>query len=406
MITQKEQMDDVLKEGELCTPPERAYGKRINTPGETKVLDSYASNIESQKQGIQRVETENGKLKNQVSTIKDDITKRTSAHNEEVQTLVNKNIGLKKKLLDLYNKENFLRTLFPTFNISTPLQDGPSNKKKGSGIWLLLLVTFGLEAITFAATYSLQLEALSMMEVFMRFLYVIAIFGISVLLHFLHTRSGNKIVLAMLIATISLSIVTMFHVVYFSLNVPESLVATGLSFNAEQTVRTTDSFFKKLMANPGLIELMAAAVFCTVGVICHFFGGKTDKKSVNETPHEEKEDTSFHVQRLAQTTMEIQKTKETIEANQIAINECNSNFNYYVQHNIQTLGQIKAQITANEDEKGRLETLLNETMRMIFQTMCENRLMRIDLYSSRDNIPASEVTYEEWCLEDIITHYN
>ncbi|MCR5035835.1 MAG: hypothetical protein K6A73_00745, partial [Bacteroidales bacterium] len=301
---------------------------------------------------------------------------------------------------------NFYKSLLPSFTTETRQKPAAKGKKTGSNIWILLLVTLGLDIITFISTYSLQLEVLNFIEVLSRFLYVLAIFGISALLHILHKRNGKKFVQVMLVSTIALSLITMFHVIYVSLNVPASQVTNDFSFQTEQTIAISESIASRLLARPGLIEMMLAAIFCIAGVICDLSSGKTNDTITETTPKNEPEELSYREKKLAEVRQDITQTESDIKAEQDAIDVSNKNFSVYLNYNHDKLIEIKNTITKNDEEKDKKEAFLNDTMRKIHKEMCDDRLLRIQLQSRKNNIPVSEIAYEEWTLEDIINYYN
>lgn len=403
-MTHEKQLDLALQDFHLGQTPSRdENGRRINTIGENAQLDSFLPEIESYKRELYYIDIENVSQRELVSSIYNHFTDEKKKYDEAIKPHDNKIVKIGNELYEGKNEE--IRHPKETTDItkeSQKLKTG-SKKKKGSSMLLLLLVTLGLETITFASTYTLQLEALSGVEVFMRFIYVLAIFCISILLHWLHKRNGNKLVQAMLISTIALSLVTMFHVIYISLNIQESPVAIDFSFGNEQGTTNADSFLNKIIYHPGLAEMMLAAFFCITGVICDIIGNKTDSAgNVQEKPQEQ----SYCNISLNETRAKNERMEKEIIFEQTEKDKINKTYLICLLEILDQLSIIKETIAKKIEERSNIRKQLKNSYQKQLLIMCQDRCMRKRMLHDMKDIPESEIVYEEWTLDDIKHYYN
>lgn len=405
-MTHANQLDLALQDIYSGQAPSRdENGIRINTIGENAQLDSFSPEIESQKTEIRRIDTENVELRKQVSSIADDFNKKTEIYNFNVERHNQKIEAISEKLSEGKKTERFLSKLTTTYAKESQQLKTGSKKKNFSSFGILLLVTLGLEIITYFATYSLQHEVLSTMEIILRFVIVLAIFGISALLHWLHKRNGNKIVQAMLISTIALSLVTMFHVIYISLNAQENVAAINFSFGNEQEVINVDGFFKKLINRPGLAELMLAAFFCITAVICEIIGNKADTAHIGKD-QEESQELSFRDKRLIEVKVHNELMEEEFVSEQTAKDEINKTYLSCLLEIFDLLSEIKETIDRKTEERDTIGMRLKDSYQKQLHIMCDNRSMRKRMLHDMKDIPEAEIVYEEWTLDDIKHYYN
>lgn len=405
MKTPERQMDSALRDFEMRDMPKRINGQRQNTYGEKELLDAHASDIVAQTNHIKNLNDKLEQSKREVNIIKVDIEEKTKEHSEIITNLklvINK---LKEKLDNLRQEENRIMRMFPN-PVETIKNSTGSKKKDGSSIWILILVTLGLDIITFISTYSLQLEVLNVTEVLSRFLYVLSIFGISILLHVLHKRNGKKFVQIMLVSTIALSLLTMFHVIYVSLNTSSSTIQMNdFTFSVEEPLKITESILDRLISQPGLIEMMLAAIFCIAGVVYDIITIKTNNNNIitQEIPQERP---LYHQTRLTGIRGDIETIETEIRNKRDLINKTKRDLNSYFQYHRNKLKEIKETIKENKKEKERKENLLKTTLNDIFSAMRRNRELRCQMLSRLNNVALSEVIYEEWSQEDIKNYYN
>ncbi len=405
-MTYANQIDLVLQDFEAGQNPSRdKNGIRINTIGENTQLDSFSPEVESHKKEIRRIDIENVELRKQVSSIADDYNKKTETYNLNVEKHNQKIEAISEKLYEGKKTERFLSKLTTTYAKESQQLKASSEKKNFSGIGILLLVTFGLEIITYLTTYSLQHEALSPEEIFLRFGYVLAIFGISILLHVLHNKNGNKAVQVMLISTIALSLLTMFHVIYISLNAQESIAAIDFSFNNEQYVTNADSFLKKLINHPGLAEVMLAAFFCITGVICDLTANKANGVPMGKG-QEESQELSFRDKRLIEVKINNELMEEEFVSEQTAKDEINKTYLSCLLKIFNLLSEIKETIDKKNEERDTISMRLKDSYQKLLHIMCDNRSMRKRMLHDMKDIPEAEIVYEEWTLDDIKHYYN
>lgn len=405
-MTHANQLDLALQDIYSGQAPSRdEHGIRINTIGENAQLDSFSPEIESHKKEIHRIDIENVELRKQVSSIADDYNKKTETYNLNVEKHNQKIEAISEKLSEGKKTERFLSKLTTTYAKESQQLKAGSKKKNFSGFGILLLVTLGLEIITYFATYSLQHEVLSTVDIIIRFFIVLAISGISALLHWLHKRNGNKIVQAMLISTIALSLVTMFHVIYISLNAQENVVAIDFSFGNEQEVIYADGFFKKLINRPGLAELMLAAVFCITGVICDVIGNKADTAHIGKI-QEESQELSFRDKRLIEVKVHNEMMEEEFLSEQAIKDEINNTYLSCLLEIFNLLSEIKEAIDRKTEERDAICMRLKDSYQKQLHIMCDNRSMRKRMLHDMKDIPEAEIVYEEWTLDDIKHYYN
>lgn len=266
------------------TPHRNASGERTFTSGETELIEEsrpaieeHEATIEVASKGIQIAE-EGEKI------IYDDFNEAMTKYEEDKGKLESEIDSLDQQLEQEKKKvEALTHTSSHTGN--SPKKTGMSaNAKRFLGF---MLIAFVAELVAFIATIGLQREELSAGTVYSRIIYIVVIYIYTGVLFARYNQTKLSSVKALLIGCITMSVVSLLHVIALPLLSiePTTSVASGFDLTAIETVEEVEEegVISRILYRPGLIEFVIATLMVFAGEILTIDSQKKKSASVSPT---------------------------------------------------------------------------------------------------------------------------
>jgi len=247
-------------------------GERQLNPSEKVIVDEQKPLIDKALADILEAQQDLMTIGNTAALVQAKLEADAKTYDQEHSVLENAIDVTKTKLDGVVNRIELLRGL----NGGAAKEE--KTKRRGTasnghfGLWIILgCLVFDL--ISLMVTWTTQRQVFGMDVVKNRAFYVAAIFGISLGIHFLFERTGNKVVLGCLIVSLFMSVLVAGHTFYIVYSTEEVETVGEFSLDlvdaaTESTPAQQKSMLEKLFAEPGLLEfLFMLFLFAVAGSI-------------------------------------------------------------------------------------------------------------------------------------------
>jgi hypothetical protein len=253
--------------------PTEIGDKRSFTSTEQVVLTQEEDVIEASKKAIASCEEDLKTIEKQSDLITTNLQKELDNHKEANTAFVGQLSSLEPQIEQLKKRITMLK------NTSTPVAS-PKPTQKGSrsnlGLWLIF-AGLALDIIAIVATWSTQRIAFGVDVIIERITYVLlGIFGLSILLHFLYKKTGNKMAVVGVCVGLFMSLTVAAHVIIVTSMASTETAVAEFDLNLIESATepaataTTNGLMSLLINKPGLAEFFVMA-FCFVVVLISIF---------------------------------------------------------------------------------------------------------------------------------------